>query len=145
MWQLVYGHSVRQLYSPCLLFSFSLLLLEVMNIKSEVACVAASSLSSTVIPEYKRHGPRLHRHISLFATCMSKVDFSEHLLIITAHFWESHLNGSRKSLLDYLTSSPIRLIWISNSGTCTKAPAETALEAHWAYYTCTTPSILVSL
>lgn len=60
----------------------------------------------------------------------------------TSFFLNSHLKGSRKSLLDYLTSSPIRLIWISN--TCTKAPAEAALEAHWAYYTCATPSILVS-
>lgn len=70
------------------------------------------------------------------------------LLGIFAHsnctfFWESPLNGSRKFLLDYLTSSPIRLIWISYSVTCKKAPAEATTKAHWAYCTCTTLSILV--
>lgn len=43
--------------------------------KSEVACVAASSLSSTVIPQYKRHSPGLHRLIPLFTTCISRIDF----------------------------------------------------------------------
>lgn len=70
---------------------------------------------------------------------------SKPLLMMTTLFWESHLNGSRKSLLYYLTSSSIRLIWISKAGTCTKAPAEAALEVHRAYYSPTTQFILVSL
>ena len=134
----------------CLLFCLffpSTPLSEVMNMKSETACVAASSLGSAVIPKYKRHSPRLHRLIPLFTTCISRADFSEPLLIWWLHFFffvESHSIGSRKSLLDYLTFSPIRLIWISNSaGTCTKAPAEAALGVHWAYYTCTTQLIIV--
>lgn len=134
--------SISYTLLACCFVYFSPLLSDVMNMKSEVACVAASSHSSTVIPKYKRHSPRLHRLIPLFTTCTSRADFSEPLLMMTTLSWESHLNGSRKSLLDYLTSSPIRLIWISNLGTCTKAPTEAALETHWAYYTCTTRSIL---
>lgn len=42
----------------------------------------------------------------------------EPLLIVT--FLDYYLNRSRKSSLGYLTCSPIRLIWISNSATCTK-------------------------
>ncbi len=143
----VYGSSLHQLYSPCSLFCLfppptHTLLLEVMNMKSEAACVAASSLSSTVIPKYKTQP-----QVTVAYSFIHHMYFQSRLpwTTMTTLFGESHLNGSRKSLLDYLTSSPIRLIWISNLGTCTKAPAEAALTAHWAYYTCTTRFILVSL
>lgn len=145
----VYGPSFHQLYSPCLLFClFSSLLSPqkswIWNQKWLVL-QPVHSLGSA-IPIYKRHSPGLHRLSPLFTTWISRADFSEPLLFIYLFFGgESHLNWSRKSLLDYLTSGPIRLIWISDSGTCTKAPSEAAPEANWAYYTCTSRAILVSL
>lgn len=63
------------------------LLSEVMNMKSEEACVAASSLSSTVFPKYKRDSPRFPRLIPSFTTCISRVDFSEPLLMMTKFFF----------------------------------------------------------
>ena len=86
--------------------------LEVMNTKSEVACVA-------LIWKQQTRAFLQHMHFK-----------GAHLLIMATPFFfffffcKSHFVVKRKSSLDYLTSSPFIIIWISNSDTCAKAPAD---------------------